>query len=154
MKSLKPYIATTGVSRAMDSEQDLYNELCCYTLNHAGALFVHQHVVDAFAAQHADDQTKPITLTFALVGLYLHVEKGFSGKEVQRAHMQLAREKRAWPPLALPRRRGSITVDDVMAAPAGPMRDRAIHEWCVSVWDAFAGNRDVVASLLRERHIL
>jgi hypothetical protein len=32
----------------------------------------HRHVVDAFTAQHADEQTKPIAVTFALVGLYLH----------------------------------------------------------------------------------
>jgi hypothetical protein len=59
---------------------DLYDQLSLYTLSHADPSFIHQHVVDAFAAQHADDRTKPITLTFALVGLYLHAERGFSGK--------------------------------------------------------------------------
>jgi hypothetical protein len=36
------------------SEQDVYdayNELCCYTLAHGDASFIHQHVVDAFAAR-------------------------------------------------------------------------------------------------------
>ena len=38
-----------------------------------------QHVVDAYAAQTARASTKPITLAFALVGLYLHLEKNQTG---------------------------------------------------------------------------
>src|SRR5438067_3221775 len=49
-----------------------------------------QHVVDAYAAQTARASTKPITLAFALVGLYLHLEKNQTGKQVQRVHMLLA----------------------------------------------------------------
>ncbi|GAC1395188.1 MAG: hypothetical protein NVSMB68_12230 [Thermoanaerobaculia bacterium] len=105
-------------------------------------------MVDAFAAQTANDRTKPITLTFALIGLYLHVEKNLSGKQVQRAHMQLARKKKAWPHLTLPRQRGSITVTDVMAAPPGPLRDRLIHDWSASVWSAFAENREALTDWL------
>ena len=48
-----------------------YHELCYYTLTLGDPAFIHQHVVDAFAAQQADEQTKPIKVTFALVGLYL-----------------------------------------------------------------------------------
>jgi hypothetical protein len=98
----------------MTSEDD-YNELCYYTLAHRDPSFIHQHVVDAFAAQHADEKTKPIKLTFALVGLYLHVEKQFSGKRVQQVHMDLARQKRPWPSFALPSKRGSQTAADVLA---------------------------------------
>jgi len=101
------------VSRA--AEQETYNELCFYTLAHGDPSFIHQHVVDAFTAQNANEHTKPIGLTFALVGLYLHVEKKFSGKQVQRTHMQLAAHKGPWPPFDLPRDRGEIRVADVMA---------------------------------------
>jgi len=59
-----------------DKEHDFY-ELCCYTLAHDDPSFIHQHVVAAFAAQHAQENDKPIKLTFALAGLYLHVERGF-----------------------------------------------------------------------------
>jgi hypothetical protein len=52
--------------------QDAYDELCCYTLSHRDTSFIHQHVVDAFAAQTADERTKLIGLAFALIGLYLH----------------------------------------------------------------------------------
>jgi hypothetical protein len=63
----------------MPSERDAYHALSDYTLTHGDRAFVHQHVVDAFA-QHAEDNTKAITLTFALVGLYLHVERAWSGR--------------------------------------------------------------------------
>ena|SRR5437867_2618944 len=138
---------------AVTSEQDAYHELCCYTMAHGDASFIHQHVVDAFAAQHADEHSKPIGVTFALVGLYLHVEKQFSGRQVQRVHMQLGRRKHSWPALALPPHRGVMTAVDVMAAPAGPERDHAIHAWCASVWEALAGNRQTVADLLGQHGI-
>jgi hypothetical protein len=135
------------------SSQDAYNELCGYTLTHFGPAFIHQHVVDAFAAQYADERTKPITLTFALIGLYLHVDKKYSGKQVQKVHMELAKRKREWPAFALPRDRGAMTAADVIAAPAGPDRDAAIDAWCASVWEAFRGNQGAVAALLRQHDI-
>jgi hypothetical protein len=131
------------------SEVEAYDALQCYTLAHGKPEFIHQHVVDAWTAQHADEQTKPIGLTFALVGLYLHLERGFSGRQVQRAHMALGRRKRSWPSFILPRDRGSVTASQVMAAPPGPQRDRAIDAWCASVWDAFRENHALVADLLQ-----
>ncbi len=138
----------------MTSERDAYDELCYYTLAHGDPSFIHQHVVNAFAAQDVDEHDKPIKLTFALVGLYLHVERGYSGRQVQLAHMKLARRKQAWPTFALPDDRGSITVSDVAAVPAGPERDRMIHEWCACVWQAFLGSRPKVVSLLDAHNIV
>lgn len=137
----------------LSSEEDAYNELCAYTLTHGDAAFIHQHVVDAFAAQNADERSKSIGVAFALVGLYLHVEKGLSGREVQRVHVLLGRQKRAWPKFTLPRDRGSIRASDVLAAPAGPARDEAIHQWCASVWEAFAAGRPTVVELLRQHGV-
>ena len=54
-----------------ESERECYHELTAYTLSHTDPAFIHQYAVDAFAAQTADDTTKPITLAFALMGLYL-----------------------------------------------------------------------------------
>jgi hypothetical protein len=135
------------------TSKEAYDELCGYTLAHGHPSFIHQHVVDAFAAQAADEHTKPIALTFALVGLFLHVEKQFTGRQVQRAHMKLAREKHPWPPLSLPRERGAMTAADVLAAPAGPERDVAIHAWTNAVWEAFGENRQTIADLLRAHQI-
>ena len=140
--------------KAVMSEEESYHSLCGYTLTRSDATFIHQYVVDAYAAQHADERTKPIKITFALVGLYLFLEHGLSGKEVQRAHMRLARPGRTWPTFVLPRDRGSMTAVDVMAAPEGTERDEAIPRWCASVWAAYSASRDEIASLLRRYGII
>ena len=136
------------------SELDAYDDLQCYTLAHGDPAFVHQHVVDAWTAQRAHEHTKPIALTFALIGLYLHVEKSFSGRQVQRVHMALARHKRDWPSFALPHERGSVTANQVMTAPAGPERDVVIDTWCASVWDAFLESHEAIAELLERERIV
>lgn len=135
-------------------QQEAYHALCGCTLALGDAAFIHQYVVDAFTAQHADERTKPIALTFALVGLYLLVEHAWSGRQVQQAHVRLARRRQAWPALALPRERGAVTVADVLVEPEGPARARAIRDWCASVWGAYAANRQAVADLLRRNEVL
>ncbi len=131
------------------SEQEAFYELSYYTTAHPDPVFIHQYVVDAFAAQYANETTKPITITFALVGLYLHVEKNFTGKEVQKAHMKLAKHKKLWPKFNLPKNRGNITIYDVIAAPKGSKRDEAIVEWCADVWVAYKESHKQVVSLVR-----
>jgi Family of unknown function (DUF5946) len=132
-----------------DAELQQYHELCGYSLTRRDPAFLHQHVVDAFAAQCANERTKPITLTFALVGLYLHVEKNQTGKQVQRVHMLLAQHRKNWPHFDLPVARGDVTVSDVMSVPAGLARDAMIDTWCASVWAAYRACRDQVAELIQ-----
>ncbi len=138
----------------MQSDKNPYDELRAYTLLHGDPSFIHQYVVDAFAAQNYTEKDKPITLTFALVGLYLHVEKHFSGRQVQLVHTKLALKKKTWPAFVVPADRGSITVQEVAAAPVGPERDKMIDLWCGSVWNAYSENRQVVADLLTVNGIL
>lgn len=129
------------------SEQEAFNELSYYTLTHGDPTFIHQYIVDAYAAQHADENSKPIQVAFALIGLYLHIEKHYSGKEVQRAHMRLAKKKKQWHVFDLPAHRGIIGVYDVLHAKPGPERDRAIKEWSASVWEAWSESQAKVADL-------
>jgi hypothetical protein len=135
---------------ARPRERAAYEELQCYTLSLGDPEFIHQHVVDAWAAQYADERTKPIALTFALVGLYLHLERGYTGRQVQLAHMAMGKRKRSWPTFSLPKERGSVTASQVMAAPAGAERAKAIDDWCVSVWAAFRESRQAVVWLLKQ----
>lgn len=128
--------------------EEAYAELCCYTLTRGDAAFIHQHVVDAFAVQTAGPQSKPIGIAFGLAGLYLRVERRFSGRQVQQAHMRMARRKRVWPAFALPADRGEITCREVLAAPEGAERDQAIDDWCRSVWQACRGCHRTVENLL------
>jgi hypothetical protein len=135
----------------MDTMRAAYDEVYAYTLGRPG--FILQHVVDAFAVQAANHESTPISVVLGLVGLYLHVEKQFSGRQVQAVHMRMGRKKREWPNIHFPGDRGNMTVVDVLAATAGPERDRAIDNWCRSVWTSFAGNRQTITALLREYHI-
>jgi len=132
----------------MTAMQDAYDALCAYTLARGDAEFIHQHVVDAFTAQHATDSTKPIGLTFALVGLYLVVEKQSSGRQVQQVHVLLGRRRRRWPTFDLPRNRGAMSAVDVMTYREGLARDRAIRARCEDVWAAYAGSHRAVRDLL------
>jgi len=145
-----PSMLTAVVDIDPAAERQAYDELCAYTLTHRNVAFIHQHVVDAWAAQHASASSKPIGVTFALAGLYLHVGRGLTGRQVQLAHMRMARQKRSWPAFVLPEQRGVITAIDVMRAPEGEERDKAIDAWAESVWNAFAMNRPTVVALLAE----
>lgn len=136
------------------TNDELYNELAFYTLSHPDPSFLHQHVVDAYAAQCASEGTRTIQIVFALVGLYLYLEKGFSGRKVQKVHMQLAKRRRNWERPALPASRGAIGIVDVLAAAPGEPRDLLIGEWCLSVWTAWRAERDRIVSLLQNELVI
>jgi hypothetical protein len=125
-----------------------YDELCAYTLNLRDPEFLHQLVVDAQTLQTATAATKPMALAFALLSLYLSVEKNIFGRQIQRFHMQLANKKIPWPPITLPSNRGSFTAAGVLAAPPGPQRNLLIHAWAASVWSTYAASRNEITALV------
>jgi len=122
----------------------LFSDLSGYTVARQDPAFVHQHVVDAYEAQHAGSRTKNITVAFGLIGLYLALEKGYTGKEIQRAHMQLANVRKDWPRLDPPLRPVSITVRNVLMAAEGPARDAMIRAWMAAVWEGWADRQQWV----------
>jgi|SRR5579859_3093110 len=134
----------------MATDQALYDELSLYTLSHRDVAFIHQHIVDAYAAQQAADQSKPIGIVFALIGLYLYLEKGFTGRQVQRMHMLLAKRRKQWPRLTPPEAKAIITVSDVLKAAPGEQRDKAIREWCIAVWEVWKPQQQLIRKLARE----
>jgi len=129
------------------SVEEQYNELAFYTLSHRSSEFIHQHIVDAFALQTADETTKPIKIVFALAGIYLHVEKKYTGKQVQMAHIEMTKKSKIFPPIVLPENRGKITISDILKATDGNEKDQKINEWCVSVWNAFSAQHQTIMSL-------
>lgn len=131
----------------MDDLRAAFDEVYLYSMGRPG--FLLQHVVDAFAVQNATSESKPIAVVFGLVGLYLFIEKNFSGTQVQKMHMQLGRNRREWPAILFPEDRGAVTVLDVLQTPEGNKRDLAVHQWCRSVWLAFSANRGIIVELLR-----
>jgi hypothetical protein len=138
----------------MGTADDVQAELWAYTLARGDDAFMHQHAVDALGAQRANVRTTPMQLTFALVGLYLYVERGYTGRQVQQVHAALARSRPlTWPTIVPPVCRGTITAEDVVAAPAGPARDAVIGKWCADVWSAYEACRHAVIEFLRTQDV-
>jgi hypothetical protein len=144
----------TGCGAALRDEAagclGLYHDLSVHTLSDRDPTFPHQLAVDAYAAQHAGGAPKPITTAFALIGLYLVNERGFTGRQAQRAHMFLGRRRQTWPRFSPPVHVGDVTVADVLAAgDAG--RNEALRRWAASVWDAWRDQHEQVAALVHDR---
>jgi hypothetical protein len=113
---------------------ELFGELSAYTLSHGDPKFIHQHAVDAWQLQHAQPSKSNIGIAFSLIGLYLALEKKYTGRRVQLAHMQLGRTKRNWGDFEIPTSFASHTVADVLRAEPGPARDAMVIEWAAAVW--------------------
>ena len=146
---MPPKSAQPEPAKPEPSEEELFHLLTFYTLAHPDPAFLHQHAVDAFAAQLAGAHTKPITLVFGLIGLYLHLEWDYTGRQVQLAHMRMARQRKQWPSLPRPESRGEIRVAHVLRAAPGPERDLMIHHWCASVWPCFAAARPQIVEIAK-----
>lgn len=132
------------------SAEEQFHELSFYTLSHKSPAFIHQHIVDAYGAQMANENTKPIAIIFSLVGLYLYIEKGYTGRQVQQMHMKMAKNKQVWPGIFLPQQKGRITITDVLSAAPGSQRDEMIREWCAAVWDTYEKSRDIIIGLVNK----
>jgi hypothetical protein len=128
--------------------RSLMNELSYYTLAHGDPAFIHQHVVDAYGAQHVRPSPSTIGPAFVLAGLYLATERSYSGRQVQQLHILMARASKQWPRFDPPGRVGSVTVGDVVAVDAGPPRDEAIMRWCASVWSAWSAEHARVRAMV------
>src|SRR5689334_15098047 len=88
------------------------DELNVYTLTRGDreSAFIHQLQVDAYGAQHVIADARPIGPAFALIGLYLACERGYSGRQVQHTHMLLARRSKDWPRFTPPTHAGNVTI--------------------------------------------
>jgi hypothetical protein len=120
----------------------LFCDLSCCTVSKQDAEFIHQHAVDTYEAQHAGVRTRNCTVVFGLIGLYLALEKGFTGRQVQLAHMKLARIRKDWPRLDPPVVPASVTVLDILQVQTEEERDTMIREWMESVWESWSDRKD------------
>ena len=124
------------------------NEASYYTLGHGRERFIHQHLVDAYGAQHARPDGPAIGAAFSLAGLYLAVERGFTGLQVQRIHMVMASRTKVWPRFVPPADLGTLTVADVLAAEPGPDREQALMDWCAGVWESWRSDHGRVREMV------
>ncbi len=125
----------------------LYHDLTIYSLSHQGKNFIHQYVVDSFTAQNATVNTSAIAVFYALAGLYLHVEKGFNGKQVQEAHLKFSKQTKNYPTINLPAFRGELNIRNIAVSEPGIERDQAIENWAKCVWDCYQNEREKIITL-------
>jgi Family of unknown function (DUF5946) len=128
----------------------LFGELSAYTLTHGDPKFIHQHAVDAWQAQHVVGSKSNIGLAFSLIGLCLALERGFTGRQVQLAHMELGRTKRQWPWFDPPVDRTWLTVVDVLRADPGVNRDGVLMQWAAAVWTSWSHTHDWTRQICAE----
>jgi hypothetical protein len=115
----------------------LYHELSAYFIMNPNITFRSQHAVDAYGAQHSGSVVKNIRTAYSLIGLYLAVECKYSGRQVQIAHMELAKRKIQWPSFELPTRLYTLSIADVIAAEEDEHRNEMLMKWAINVWDTW-----------------
>lgn len=124
----------------------LYGELTAQTLAKGDLTFIHQMAVDAYGAQHSGGVTRNVTTVFALVGLCLALEHGFTGRQVQQAHAELAKQSINWSPIEPPEQTSALTVWDVVL----DSRDAMLKTWAQAVWKSWAYRHDWVRNICKQ----
>ena len=104
--------------------------------------------MDTYAAQHSGLNVKPITTAFALIGLYLTFERGYTGKEVQRAHMILGKVHRQWSLINPPKEKAALTVLNVVLGLTEEIYREHINAWGKSVWLLWSPQHENIGKLV------
>jgi len=105
---------------------------------------VHQLTVDAYAAQHPENQPAK-SLVSHLVSLYSIFECDAAGPAAIKSFVESRRE---FPTLVPPADLGALTVADVVAAETPVAHCNTVRGWARQVWDAWSGEHAHIAALL------
>lgn len=127
----------------------LFSQLSAFTNLLGDVEFSHQHVVDAYGAQHTGLYTKKVVPTMTLVGLYLMLEHGYTGKQVQRAHMVIADQTKDWPDFTRPTELASLTILDVLKV-SDSEKLGMLRKWCEAVWESWHGEHEKVIAFTKK----
>ncbi len=126
----------------------VFDELSAFTLSLRDKDFINQVAIDIYTAQHIGPKVKPIGTVFALIGLYLVFERGYSGRQVQLAHMTLSKTRRQWPHFDPPAKKSTVTVGDVVMDLTQQNHREKIYAWGKAVWELWRGERENIERLI------
>ncbi len=122
-----------------------YGRLTSFIAEHPEELAVWQQTaVDAFTLQHLRDSMPAIKQAFALNGLFMVFELGFTGLQARAAHGHLAETVRTWPTYERRDDVGDMTASDVSISSVDHCADD-MASWGRTVWDAWGDVHDEVA---------
>jgi hypothetical protein len=127
--------------------EELFNELSGFTLSLNDSEFIHQHIVDAYGAQHAGPPTKNIRVAFSLIGLCLAVENNYTGRQVQLVHMKIPKQTWELPGKPL---HSEITIADVMRVPDNEKK-QLIFDWMKAVWQSWSPHHEWIRETMAKR---
>lgn len=106
----------------------------------------HRLTVDAYAAQHPGKPSPQSirSVWLHLVSLQLVLERGIDQVTATESLQRMAAAKVELPWLEPPVSLGELNVNDVLEAASAREHCRAVHAWAESVWQAWAGQHDVI----------
>jgi hypothetical protein len=155
------YIICPGCGLSLKSDQcpvknyiascaclNLYWEFSNFTLSVRDQNFPHQLAVDTYAAQHYGAKMKPVTITFALIGLHLAFERGYTGREVQDAHVLLGKLHERWPGFTVTRKADEVNGSNVLQNISKDNYGQLLAKWGKSVWDSWKPEHENVRKLV------
>lgn len=105
---------------------------------------LHQLTVDAYGAQHTGPMVPAIGTAFALIGLHLTLDIGWSGNAVRAAHQYLAAQPHEWPEFATPQTRAGLTIADVAGSQTPQEHASRVRAWAASVWESWSAEHQAV----------
>ena len=110
----------------------------------------HQLTEDAYAAQHAGPGVPAIGIAFALIGLHLALDEGWSGTGIRAAHQYLAAHHNEWPHFATPSEPAALTVAHVAGSPTPAEHASRVQSWAASVWESWSTEHQAVREWANE----
>lgn len=130
----------------------LYNELLAREYEgFVGSLPANQaltriRVIDAYAVQHhGKPERRAIQSVNAhLVALYLQLEKGYSGEQVNAALQRVLKFANEFVWLEPPTPNGTMTIADVLRAQTPEEQANAIEKYARDIWSAWQVHRETV----------
>jgi Family of unknown function (DUF5946) len=107
---------------------------------------LHRLTVDAYAVQHpgVDGPQARNSVGIHLSRLCLMFDRGWSVERANDAMLAITAKKRRYPWLTPPSNRGSVTVEDVLAAENPSEHLCAVEQWAKSAWQAWAEHHAIV----------
>ena len=105
---------------------------------------LHQLTQDAYTGQHAGPRVPAIGIAFALIGLHLALDSGWSGNEVRAAHQYLAARHKVWPGFEPPSAPAALTVSHVAGSPTPEEHASRVRAWASSVWESWSAEHAAV----------
>lgn len=105
--------------------------------------FIHQVALDAYVAQHCPGDARR-ALVYSLAGLYLVVEQGRTGRQVQQVHQALAMTRHPLLAMEPVDAHAAGTAADVLLQISHDGLVASVNGWAARVWHAYAAHHQEI----------